>query len=337
MMFYANYTKCVLKTVKNLMSPPRGRIAIYPFGDIGKRVKSILNIYLGIQEDLIIDNHLAKEYPRIKSLDALTDADLKDVTVLIASDRVEMYDELREQLYQKVPREQCIELFPRPVEVPQAPLLSDVANDMAFHLMHLASMQTVEYITKNLPTTPMYANRYELLEHIFLDDIVSVDGMYLEFGVRSGTSINFIAAYNQTKTIYGFDSFEGLPEAWNFYAQAGTFSLGGVMPKCNANVQLIKGWFDKTLPEFLKQHSEKCAFVHIDSDIYSSAKTVFNELGDRIVPGTVIEFDEYFDRPNWQNGEFKAFHEFRDERELGYEYIGYCNNGPQCAVKIKGA
>lgn len=335
MMFYANYTKCVLKTVKNLMSPPRGRLAIYPFGDIGKRVKSILNIYLGIQEDMIIDNHLAKEYPRIKSLGALTEDDLKDITVLIASDRVEMYDELREQLYQKVPRNQCVELFPRPVGIYQPPPFSEVANDMSFHLMHLASMQTAEYITNNLPTTPMYANRYELLEHIFLDGLASVDGMYLEFGVKSGTSINFIAAYNPTKTIYGFDSFEGLPEAWNFRTPAGAFSLGGVMPAVNDNVQLIKGWFDKTLPDFLKNHSGKCAFVHIDSDIYSSAKTVFNELGDRIVPGTVIEFDEYFDRPNWQNGEFKAFHEFIDARKMSYEYIGYCNNGPQCAVKIK--
>ena len=206
---------------------------------------------------------------------------------------------------------------------------------MAFHLRHLASMQTAEYITKNLPTPPMYANRYELLEHIFLDDIVSVDGMYLEFGVRSGKSINFIAAYSPTKTIYGFDSFEGLPEAWNFYVQAGTFSLGGIIPKCNVNVQLIKGWFDQTLPEFLKQHSEECAFIHIDSDLYSSARTVFDKLGDRIIPGTVIEFDEYFDHPNWQNGEFKAFHEFIDERKLEYEYIGYCNNGPQCAIRIK--
>lgn len=107
------------------------------------------------------------------------------------------------------------------------------------------------------------------------------------------------------------------------------------MPKVNSNVQLIKGWFDKTLPDFLKDHSEKCAFVHIDSDIYSSAKTVFTELGKKITHGTVIQFDEYFDRPNWQKGEFKAFHEFLDEQNLDYEYIGYCNNGPQCAVRIK--
>lgn len=335
MMFYANHTKCMTKIIKDLYTGGGIRFAIYPFGEQGKICKSILNVYFGIQEHLIIDNVLAKEYERIKILDELSDSDLKDVIVLITSDREDIYDELREQLYQKVPCNQCVELFPRPVGVPQAPLLSKVTNDMAFHLMHLASMQTAEYITKNLPTAPMFANRYELLEHIFLDELINVEGMYLEFGVRGGTSINFIAAYNPTKTIYGFDSFEGLPEAWNFYAQAGAFDLGGLMPKVNSNVQLIKGWFDKTLPDFLKDHSEKCAFVHIDSDIYSSAKTVFTELGKKITHGTVIQFDEYFDRPNWQKGEFKAFHEFLDEQNLDYEYIGYCNNGPQCAVRIK--
>lgn len=75
--------------------------------------------------------------------------------------------------------------------------------------------------------------------------------------------------------------------------------------------------------------------MHIDSDIYSSAKTVFELLGKRITHGTVIEFDEYFNRPNWKNGEFKAFHEFIDKYKLEYEYIGFCNNGPQCAVRIK--
>jgi tRNA G46 methylase TrmB len=45
-------------------------------------------------------------------------------------------------------------------------------------------------------------------------DQVSLDGIYVEMGVCNGRTINFIAALNPEKIIYGFDSFEGLPEAW---------------------------------------------------------------------------------------------------------------------------
>lgn len=294
-----------------------------------------MNVFCGVQEYCIVDNILAAKYDSIKSLDDLTESDLKDALVLITSDSEEIYDDLRNKLYEKVSKEQCIELFPKPIHVWDGKELGAETNNLAYHMMRLASVQTAEYITENLPTATMYPNRYKLMEVIFLSDMLNSEGLFLEFGVRSGTSINFIASYHPTKTIYGFDSFEGLPEAWNFYAPAGTFDLGGVMPEVNSNVKLIKGWFDKTLPEFVAKHYETCSFVHIDSDIYSSAKTVFDILGERITHGTVIEFDEYFNRPNWRNGEFKAFHEFIDKYNLKYEYIGYTNNGPQCAVKIK--
>lgn len=39
------------------------------------------------------------------------------------------------------------------------------------------------------------------------------DKIFLEFGVHNGSSINFFAKHYQ-KTIYGFDSFDGLPESW---------------------------------------------------------------------------------------------------------------------------
>ena len=40
------------------------------------------------------------------------------------------------------------------------------------------------------------------------------DGLFLEFGVYKGTSINFISSLIPDKKIYGFDSFGGLPEEW---------------------------------------------------------------------------------------------------------------------------
>lgn len=294
-----------------------------------------MNVFYGIQEYCIVDNILAKKYKSIKSLDDLNENDLENALVLVTSDSEEVYDELRKKLYSKVPREQCLELFPRPVPIIDRNPLGNEINDLKYHMFRCSMIETAEYIISNMPTVAMYSDRYELMEHLFLDKMVSKEGLYLEFGVREGTSINFIAAYNQTQTVYGFDSFEGLPEDWNFYAQSGIFDLNGKLPGVNVNVKLVKGWFDKTLPKFLKEHKDSCAFVHIDSDLYSSAKIVFDILGDRISHGTVIEFDEYFVVPNWKNGEFKAFHEFIDKYHLEYEYLGYSRIGGQCAVRIK--
>jgi hypothetical protein len=46
-------------------------------------------------------------------------------------------------------------------------------------------------------------------------------------------------------------------------------------------------------------------------------------LGNRIVPGTVIVFDEYWNYPNWKEHEFKAFQEFVNKVGLEYEYLGH--------------
>jgi hypothetical protein len=55
-----------------------------------------------------------------------------------------------------------------------------------------------------------------------------------------------------------------------------------------------------------------------------------------LLEGTVIVFDEYFNYPGWQQGEFKALAEFIDSHErLGYDYIGYIRNGGQVAVRLR--
>lgn len=155
----------------------------------------------------------------------------------------------------------------------------------------------------------------------------------MEFGVYQGHTINTISSLLPDKIVYGFDSFEGLPEDWNIYVKKGNFNLNGVLPKVNENVRLVKGWFNETLPDFVKEHSEPCAFIHVDCDLYSSTKTIFHELRNQIVSGTVIAFDEYFNYPGWQEGEYKAFMEFLAWNNLKFEYIARTDTF-QAAVKI---
>ena len=182
-----------------------------------------------------------------------------------------------------------------------------------------------------MPKVHYFKNNLDLLTYALKQ--VTIDGLYLEFGVYSGKTINHISNIVSDKTVYGFDSFEGLPEDWRSGFEEGIFKVAE-LPVVNKNVTLIKGWFNDTLPEFVMNNKKNCAFIHVDCDLYSSTKTIFDSLKTHIVPGTIIVFDEYFNYPNWQEHEFKAFQEFINSQNLGYEYIGYVYTHEQVAVKI---
>ena len=82
----------------------------------------------------------------------------------------------------------------------------------------------------------------------------------------------------------------------------------------------------------MNEHPQDIAFVHIDSDLYSSAKTVLSNLAPCIKPGTIIVFNEYFNYPNWKKHEFKAFQEFCAEYAVNYDYL--CWGQFEVAVRI---
>jgi hypothetical protein len=157
-------------------------------------------------------------------------------------------------------------------------------------------------------------------------------GLLLEFGVFDGSSIRFLAGRTQ-RVFHGFDTFTGLPRddgipVWKHHKDRATFDVKGQLPSVPANVQLHAGLFEDTLPNFLAQHSEPVALLHIDCDLYSSTRAVFSALKDRIRAGTIILFDEYFNYPGWQFGEYKAFQELVKERKLEYVMLGAATSGP---------
>lgn len=72
----------------------------------------------------------------------------------------------------------------------------------------------------------------------------------------------------------------------------------------------------------------------MDCDPYSSTKTIFDFLGDRIKVGTVILFDEYLNYPGWRMHEHKAFTEFVQQRKVKFSYLGAIRNSQQIFVFI---
>jgi hypothetical protein len=51
------------------------------------------------------------------------------------------------------------------------------------------------------------------------------------------------------------------------------------------------------------------------------------------VPGTIILFDEYFNYPNWEVHEYKAFQEFVTKYGVKYRYLAFARQ--QVAVRIE--
>lgn len=146
-------------------------------------------------------------------------------------------------------------------------------------------------------------------------------GLYLEFGVYQGHSLTYLSSL--TKNIfYGFDSFQGLPEDWGTWGKKGTFRLDDVPNLKSKNIELVIGLFEDTLDEFLETHKENISFIHIDCDLYSSTKTIFNKMKNRFVPGTVLLFDEIVNYPIYYEHEIKAFSEFLQETQFQIECIG---------------
>ncbi len=133
--------------------------------------------------------------------------------------------------------------------------------------------------------------------------------------------------------VHGFDSFEGLPEAWH-HMPKGLYSTKGVIPSVQENVILHIGLFEETLPGFVEKFQDPIRFINIDCDIFSSTKTVLDFLAGQITHGTVIVFDEYIGNENWREDEFKAFQEAVLRYDWEYEYLCFSFMTKQVVVRI---
>jgi hypothetical protein len=124
------------------------------------------------------------------------------------------------------------------------------------------------------------------------------DDLWLEFGVFGGNSINLTAAMrgdHVKQPVYGFDSFEGLPEDWDGRMVRGTFTRNGSIPHVHHNVELKVGWFNQTLEPFLQEHpGEYVGHVNIDMDLFRGAYYVLKRLIPRFRSGTVVHFHELY-------------------------------------------
>ncbi|HEY6213192.1 MAG TPA: TylF/MycF/NovP-related O-methyltransferase, partial [Vicinamibacterales bacterium] len=146
-------------------------------------------------------------------------------------------------------------------------------------------------------------------------------GAFVELGVARGGCAAMLGklAFEDAglqRTLWLFDSFEGLPDPTvdDFDAARGQGTGGHVTPlgrgsclgmledvewllfeRCRLKrdrVTLVKGWFQDTLPEHARRIGP-IALLRIDGDWYESTKVCLEHLYDHVVAGGVIIVDDY--------------------------------------------
>lgn len=178
---------------------------------------------------------------------------------------------------------------------------------------------------------------------------VMTEGLWLDFciGKTSATTQHILRNSPPNIIMYGFDWFRGLPEDWvvskSEIHQKGTFSISSnekrisdfvsQLEKANPKLRVVVGLIQDTLPKFLEEHDGPCAFIHFDCDLYSSTESALRLLRDRLVPGTVIAFDEIWNFDNYRECEYAAFLE-HIHGNFNYEFIAHVSNKRQAAIRI---
>jgi predicted O-methyltransferase YrrM len=159
---------------------------------------------------------------------------------------------------------------------------------------------------------------YRALRYVGSQDIA---GDVVECGCARGGSAALMALtlrqLGSQRKVWLFDTFEGLPAPSSHdpdFELADLFTgtcVGGIdevrdlFHRLNIadDVTFVKGLFQETLPATPIQ---QIAVLHIDGDWYESVKACLESLYDKVVPGGVIQLDDY---GYWQ-GARKAVDEF---------------------------
>jgi hypothetical protein len=165
-----------------------------------------------------------------------------------------------------------------------------------------------------------------------------VSGDIVEFGTYFGHWVQVICETLEKRSwnrkVWGFDSFEGLPspkdgldpDCWT----EGMYSAPFDEVKARLQVdkreylQLVKGWFNKTLLEAPATDIKQIAYARIDGDLYESCVDCLKYLDGRLVDGAVLVFDDW--QFSTEVGEPRAFKEWLDagaSSRYAFEYLDF--------------
>ncbi len=184
-----------------------------------------------------------------------------------------------------------------------------------------AVQESADYIAAAMPEALGLRSR-EALWDLALRNAAQ-DGLWLEFGVFRGYSINYLARRTDAR-VFGFDSFRGLQEDWKGGGHTrGAFDLAGRLPRVRSNVYLLAGWFGDTLPGFLAANPAPVSLLHLDCDTYEATADVLRLIVGRLTARTVVIMDDYLGFRGYRESQFRAWAEFVAAHGLDYRYAAF--------------
>lgn len=192
-----------------------------------------------------------------------------------------------------------------------------------------AVASTARFVQREMRAAQSFPHPVATLEHALT--LAPSGGLALEFGVFTGSTLTIIAAARDGG-VYGFDSFEGLPENWRAGFDAGAFAVDG--PPQVPGADMVVGLFADTLPGFLAAHPGPVDLLHLDADLHSSTACVLDAVGPRLRSGSVVLFDEFFNYPGWEQHEARAWHEYAAAHDVRFRYEAYTHDNEQVVVRV---
>lgn len=148
--------------------------------------------------------------------------------------------------------------------------------------------------------------------------IKDVQGDFVECGLGEGNTFAMLAYligsedHRPSRTLWGFDSFEGWPEPTASDAsprnpQKGEWRVSEEMIERrfeesginkafpDLDFIIIKGFFNETLSRF---PARQIALLHIDADLYPGYRDALINLFPKVIIGGIVAFDEYKEFPD---------------------------------------
>jgi hypothetical protein len=153
-----------------------------------------------------------------------------------------------------------------------------------------------------------------------------LNGFFVECGVGAGAQLLAMCLASNNQKVIGFDSFEGIPIATKedkqqpgigyfeneniyFKGREGELTSSGITKhniesvdmilRANgfSNYQLVKGWFQNTLPIFenSKDRNFNILVLRLDADLYESTKVCFKHLFKFVdTKNGILIIDDYY-------------------------------------------
>jgi O-methyltransferase len=183
---------------------------------------------------------------------------------------------------------------------------------------------------------PKFDCREDLYDYLTRSFLADGDALidYLEFGVYRGDSLRAWCSRNKNPgtRFFGFDSFQGLPEDWKQGRPKGAFTTSGTIPEiADPRVRIVPGWFQQSLPGFLRSYRPAGTLVvHNDCDLYSSTLYCLTRMDPVMSARTLVVFDEFDDILN----EYRAFCDYTTAYMRRFKVVAATRHFTQVAVLL---